>query len=182
MGQVDGIIFSRVQSCMNNTGGLEGDKPNSLFETMLAEKESSGVIIVPLLYVNSAAIWGALSFSTVFRAICAGFAQGSEPEVCQTCVFCLDKYGCVADNGKCAVQGVQPTGMSAPVPVYLFAPTVALVVLVFTCAGLIICRQQKNQMHLEVRGILAEYMPVDENNKAQQDTSMGIKDTDGEFS
>jgi len=182
MGHVDQIEFSRVQSCMDDAGGLDGDSPNSLLETSLAEKEASGVIIVPSLYVNDAAIRGALSFSTAFRAICAGFAQGSEPIVCQTCAYCLDEYGCVADNGKCAIQGAQPTGMSAPVPAYLFAPTMALVVLVFTCAGLIIYRRQQNQMHAQVRGILAEYMPVDENNKAQLDTSMGIEDTDGEFS
>jgi len=182
MGHVDQIEFGRVQACMDNAGGLEGDKTNSLLESTLAEKEASGVIIVPSFYVNNAAIRGALSFSTVFRAICAGFAQGSEPEVCQTCAYCVDEYGCVADNGKCAVQGVQPTGLAAPVPAYLFAPIMAVVVLVFTCAGLIIYRRQQNQMHAQVRGILAEYMPLDANNKAQQDTSIGIEDTDGEFS
>jgi hypothetical protein len=36
-------------------------------------------------------------------------------------------------------------------------------------------------MRNQVRGILAEYMPLDENQKQQGDTSIGIPDTDSEF-
>jgi len=182
MSHVEGLDYRRVMSCMDDAGGVDGDNTNGLLESQLGEKEAAGVIIVPSFYVNNAPTRGALSFSTVFRAICAGYAQGSEPEMCQSCAFCKDEYGCVADEGTCAVQGPQPTLMSAPVPAYLFAPTMLMIILVFSCAGLIIYKRQQRHMRDEVRGIMAEYMPVDENNKVQLDTSVGIDENEGEFS
>lgn len=178
------VDFKHVSSCMDDAGGLDGDVTNAILESQLSEKEASGVVIIPSFYVNNAAIRGALSFQTVLKAICAGFAVGSAPEVCTRCANCLDEYGCVADKGHCKAESPNyGTGINQAVPASFFGATMLIVIFIFSCCGLCMYRRQQLQMRDQVRGILAEYMPLDENNKIQQDTSVGLTDEgdDGEF-
>jgi hypothetical protein len=166
-----GVEPHKVTACISDTGGLENDVQNTLLETQLAAKEASGVVILPAAYVNSAALRGALEFATIFKAICAGFAKGSEPTVCEKCANCgVDEYQCV-QAGKCPTA---PGSVSVPV----FATSLGAVVFCFGCIGLIQWQRSQRQMREQVRGILAEYMPLDENNKVE---SAAIEDDDGEF-
>eukprot|EP00545_Synedropsis_sp_CCMP1620_P002657 CAMPEP_0119012718 /NCGR_PEP_ID=MMETSP1176-20130426/7339_1 /TAXON_ID=265551 /ORGANISM="Synedropsis recta cf, Strain CCMP1620" /LENGTH=512 /DNA_ID=CAMNT_0006965731 /DNA_START=27 /DNA_END=1565 /DNA_ORIENTATION=+ len=170
-----GIDPHKVESCIADTGGLENDVPNTLLENQLADKEAAGVVILPAAYVNNTPIRGALEFATIFKAICAGYAKGSEPNVCEKCASCgIDEYQCVMD-GKCpTAQG----SVSTPV----FATSLAAVVFCFGCLGLVQWQRSQRQMREQVRGIMAEYMPLDENNKVE---SAGIPldgdDLDAEF-
>lgn len=164
-----GVDEAKVNNCMSDSGGLEDDKQNSMMETELAAKETTGVVILPATFVNNAALRGALSFSTVFRAICAGFVAGSEPTVCKKCATCQDEYGCVT-SGHCA-------GAAGAVSVPVFAGTMVAVVAFFACLGVVQWQRSQRQMRAQVRGILAEYMPLDENNKVE---SAGIVDGEGE--
>eukprot|EP01083_Nonionella_stella_P283951 966526_1 len=50
------------------------------------------------MFVNSAPVRGASTATTVFNAVCAGFALGSEPFLCSKC------YGC-SDIGQCIKEG-----------------------------------------------------------------------------
>jgi hypothetical protein len=151
---------SKVESCISDSGGLEKDAKNSLLESQLAAKEASGVVILPAAYVNNAAIRGALEFATIFKAICAGYIKGSEPPVCLKCASCgIDEYQCVVD-GRC------PDGTGA-VSVPVFAGSLAAIVICFGCLGLIQWQRSQRQMRDQVRGIMAEYMPLDENSKVE---------------
>ena len=150
-----------VDDCMRDSGGLEEDKPNTLFESSLADKESAGAFLIPSIFVNEAPIRGVLSFSTVFRAVCAGYAAGSEPIVCRSCANCHNEEQCVKD-GKCTsgydstaymvTPGVSPTA---------FMGSLMVVSIVFVVAGYIIYRRQQRHMRNEILGIMQEYMPVD---------------------
>jgi len=152
-----------VDQCMTASGGLEEDRENTLLEASLADKDTAGAFLIPSLFVNQAPIRGVLSFSTVFRAICAGFAAGSEPEVCKACSNCHDEESCVQD-GRCTT-GYDGTGSAAAagggVSPVAFASTLLLVSLLFVIAGYIIYQRQQRHMRNEIRGIMAEYMPVD---------------------
>jgi len=157
------VDFNRVQKCMSDSGGLEGDVVNTILQSILAEKEASGVVILPATYVNNAALRGALEFATVFKAICAGYMKGSEPEVCLKCAHCgIDEYECVL-KGECP-------GSKGSVSVQLFAISLGVVVVLFGCIGLVQWQRSQRQMREQVRGIVAEYMPLD-HSKAE---SIGI--------
>lgn len=165
------VDYHEVESCMANSGGLEGDEPNSLLQTQIADREVSGVVILPTVIVNSAAIRGALDFIVVFKAICAGFKKGSKPEICSKCANCADEQGCVAAGGYC--QGAQA---SVSIPVFGFS--MLGLVLCFGTLGIIQWQRSQRQMREQVKGILAEYMPLDEDNKVE---TAGFDDDEGEF-
>jgi hypothetical protein len=168
-----GVDKKVVDNCMSDSGGLEGDVKNSFLANELTQQIVSGVYRTPAFFVNQAPVLGSLSYSTVFKAICSGYAAGSEPHVCEKCANCLDEAGCVL-HGRCSSGGSSTPGVSLPA----FAGSLILVSLGLTMVGMIQYRRQQREMHDQVRGILAEYMPLDENQKHPNDTSMGISDTD----
>ena len=163
-----GVTKSKVEECMKSAGGLTGDTSNTILELQLSAKDASGVVILPAAYVNSAAIRGSLEFATIFKAICAGFVKGAAPAVCQKCAMCTDEFKCVVD-GKCPGA---PGSVSTPV----FAVSMAAMACFFCCCGLIQWRRSQSQMRNQVKGILAEYMPLDENKP--EDNSVGLTDDD----
>merc|ERR1712226_158179 len=122
-----GVDPHRIDACMSDAGGLENDNNNALLETQLAAKEASGVVIMPAAFVNNAAIRGALEFSTIFKAICAGYAPGFEPTVCTKCANCRDEYACV-ETGHCS-SAAEAGAVSSSV----FAATMGILVVVFMC-------------------------------------------------
>jgi len=173
-----GVEGAEVETCMEDAGGLDGNTANSILEAQLAEREAAGAVIIPSVFVNSAAIRGALTFSTVFKAVCAGFETRSEPEVCKVCATCLDEYGCVT-KGKCTAGG---GGLQGGVSTPMFGMTMLGLAIVFFCVGYCQFRRAQNQMREQVKGIMAEYMPLDKQ-KADVDTSLGIpEDEEAEFS
>jgi hypothetical protein len=166
-----GVDANTVDRCMSDSGGLEQDSTNTLLEAELSNRQASGVGLIPSLFVNQAPVRGQLSFANTFKAICAGYAPGYEPSVCQKCMTCQDEEGCVT-KGRCeGAAGIQSRGVSAST----FVSAMGILTLVFGSLGFIQFRRQQRAMRDQVRGIIAEYMPVDENQK-QMDNSVGIKE------
>jgi hypothetical protein len=176
-----GIDENAIELCMSESGDLESDNPNTILEDVLSNEMSQNVALIPSFYVNSAPVRGAPSFSTMFRALCAGYARGSEPDVCKLCATCLDEQQCVED-GKCAAgyKGVPPIANSA-ISLPTFGGTIAIIVVAFGVLMFVQHQRQQAYMRDQVRGIMAEYMPVSEQNR-NVSTSLAIPDTDHEFS
>ena len=173
-----GVEKSQIDACMLDSGGLEGDVPNAVLDSQLGEREAAGVVIVPSMYVNTAAIRGELEFAVVFKAVCAGYEKGSEPGVCKMCANCLDEYGCVT-KGKCTAGGGGGGGVSPQI----FSGTIGILVFVFCVFACCQYRRQQLAMRNEVRGIMAEYMPIDKSQATgDNDNSVGLTEDDGEFS
>jgi len=172
-----GVDKATIDKCMLDAGGLEGDVENTVMEAQLGEREASGVVIIPSMYVNQGAIRGELEFATVFKAVCAGYSKKEEPGVCKKCANCLDEYGCVT-NGRCST-GI--TGVNSGVSVGIFGSTLGVLILVFGCFACIQYRRQQLYMKDQVRGIMAEYMPLDKR-QGQEDNSVGLHEGEGEFS
>merc|ERR1712194_263728 len=80
-----GIDYSKINKCMEDSGGLEGDAENEILEDELRAREKDGVVILPSAFVNNAPLRGALTTKEVFKAICAGYMPGSEPNICKKC-------------------------------------------------------------------------------------------------
>jgi hypothetical protein len=155
------VDYHKIEACMTDSGGVDGDVPNTLLEAELSARESSGVVILPSFYVNQAPLRGALTVFEVFEAICSGYAAGSEPDVCKKCVKCDDMDSCV-EQGHC-----QGAGSMDAVSVPVFLGTLMAVTICFGCLGLIQWQRSQRQMRAQVRGILAEYMPIDANKEVQ---------------
>lgn len=150
--QKSGVDYGKIQKCMDDSGGLEGGEENSILETELVAREMDGVVILPSIFVNNAPLRGALTTNEVFGAICAGYMPGSEPSVCKKCSGCDDVERCVS-VGRCPGAG----GVSFSV----FAGSLAGVVLCFGVLGYVQYQRSQRQMRHQIRGIMAEYMPID---------------------
>lgn len=166
---VDGGI---IESCMSNSGGLEGDSDNKLLEMQLFAKDKSGVVILPAMYVNRVSIRGSLEFPVVFKAICAGYASGTVPSVCDTCSKCPDQKECIS-QGFCGSKRIQESVSTAHMIYALMGMSI-----VFLLISLVQHRRYQSQMQAQVKGIIAEYMPL-ESDQMQNTTS--VSEEDGEF-
>jgi hypothetical protein len=163
------VDWNKIDSCMTDSGGLTEDVKNTVLEVELDARAASGVVILPSFYVNQAPLRGALTVGEVFEAICSGYAAGSEPGVCKKCVKCDDMDTCI-QQGHC-----QGSGSMDAVSVPVFLGTLMAVTLCFGCLGLIQWQRSQRQMRAQVRGILAEYMPIDANKEVQ---TVGDEDED----
>ena len=160
----------RIAKCMDDAGGLTENVKNTILEGELTARESAGVVILPSFFVNNAPLRGALTVPEIFEAICAGYAVGSEPVACQKCKSCDDIQKCVV-AGHCPGSVDSFDTVSFPV----FMGTLIGVVICFGLLGIIQWQRAQRQMRAQVRGIMAEYMPVDENTKVE---SVGIPSDD----
>jgi len=169
-----GIDYDLVEECIFNHGALDGDDENDMLEKQLQAKRESGVVVMPMAYVNGVAIRGALEFATIFKAICAGFQKGSEPSICQECANCSDERACVFKN-KCVDK-------SGTVSVMTLTGSLFSVVIAFTVFGTLIYFRQQRKMRAEVRDLLKEYMPVQKNgvNDFDFDTKLEQDEDDAE--
>lgn len=159
--KVAGVDKALIDTCMVDSGGLDADATNALLESSLNDKETSGAFLIPSLFVNKAPVRGTLSFSTVFKAVCAGYAAGSEPAVCKACSNCRDEASCVKDGAcKSGYDGYAVMAVSGGVSSLAFATSMLGLTLLFAIVGYIVYQRQQRRMRDEVRGILAEYMPV----------------------
>lgn len=150
------VSVSRINRCMENSGGLEKDAVNSILLAELDALERDGVVVMPSVYVNNAPLRGAISTNEVFEAICSGYAIGSEPDICKTCKGCDSVETCVI-IGHCRGSGVTADAVSFST----FSITVGGLIFCFGILGYVQWKRHQSQMHAEVRGIMAEYMPID---------------------
>jgi hypothetical protein len=154
--KVDG---GAIERCMIDSGGTEGDNTNSKLDYELTAQEQRGVVVIPTAFINTAAIRGALNVNNVFTAICSGFLDGTTPEACMICAGCPDPLNCVS-KGVCSATG-SGAGHSG-ISVKFFAVSMAMVVGIFGALGAWHYKRTREDMREQVRGILAEYMPLED--------------------
>uniref|UniRef100_A0A7S4JDJ8 PA domain-containing protein n=1 Tax=Odontella aurita TaxID=265563 RepID=A0A7S4JDJ8_9STRA len=159
-----GVDFDRIESCIGDSGGLDDDKDNGRLKDLLTKKDDRGIVILPSAFVNGSPLRGELSFSVMFKAICAGYLEGTEPDVCARCAFCPDERMCVT-NGYCYGDdrdGVMPKDA---VSNRTFKVTLLAVVALFVGLGVIYRRKQRQELRDQVRDVLASYMLLDEDDE-----------------
>jgi len=161
-----GIDGNAISKCMEDSGGTEGDNDNSYLKMAISSQTERGVVVLPSAFVNNAAIRGKLSSSSIFHATCAGFAEGTEPDICNQCGRCPDAVGCV-QNGFCAGTPYNPASRSGVIPAgtvstHTFAFWMFFVVCSFGGVGYWHYNNTREDMREQVRGILAEYMPLED--------------------
>ena len=167
------IDYDKVSSCMKAAGGVADDVENSILEQELSAREKQGVLILPSFYVNQSPLRGAMTTSEVFEAICAGYIAGSEPSICKQCNRCSDVNKCV-EVGFCSGSG---SGSTNAVSLPVFASSLLGVVVCFSLLALVQWQRSQRQMRAQVRGIMAEYMPLDKN---QTVSTVGFNEDDAD--
>lgn len=157
-----GVQADLIQRCMSDSGGLDKDASNAKLDQEISSQTQRGVVVIPTAFVNTAAIRGSLSVSNVFGAICAGFAEGTVPEICQKCVKCHDVLGCV-DQGYCSADAsAMAAAGGGGVSTHTFAFSMLFVIGIFSGLAVWHYKRTREEMRDQVRGILAEYMPLED--------------------
>ena len=160
------IDSSYVSACMSDVGGTTLDKKNDLLEIEMHLAVTKGVTAVEIT-VDGAPIEQPYTRAAVLGKICAKYDAGHAPAVCgctssQSNDAAYD--ACVARNMPSVVRGGgkqhDAGGTSLEIGWVLL-----IVAVVFVLAGLgafIYWKRTQQQMREQVRGILAEYMPLDD--------------------
>jgi hypothetical protein len=156
-----GVEADKINRCMQDSGGLEKDAPNAFLDLEISAQSERGVVVLPTAFVNTAAMRGQLSAQTVFHAICAGYAEGTTPGICEKCATCTDAVGCV-QKGYCTKGPAAAAAQSGSVSTHTFATSMLLVIALFAGAGYWHYNKTREEMREQVRGILAEYMPLED--------------------
>lgn len=154
------VDADKINRCMSDSGGLEQDRANAFLDLEIAAQQERGVVVLPTAFVNTAAMRGHLSSSSVFHAICAGYAEGTKPDICDKCGSCSDAVACVTGGGGCPTGGA--TSTSGQVSTHTFGLTIFFVVAAFAGVGYWHYNKTREDMREQVRGILAEYMPLED--------------------
>lgn len=163
--QTVGIDASVVDRCISDSGGLKGDLPNSKLDFEIRAQQENGVVILPMVYVNTAAVHGAVTTPNIFHAVCSAFSGESAPSVCSTCGMCDDIVSCVQNGGRCLASETPVAGVSS----HTFVASLLLVLGSSVALGVWYYRRTQEALREHVRGIMAEYMPLDDEGTTELD-------------
>lgn len=153
-----GLDGNAIERCMADSGGTEEDKTNSKLDYEISTQEQRGVLVIPTALVNLVSIRGGLSVRNVFTAICAGFLEGTTPAACDACASCPDPVACI-QKGRCPATG---NGSGEGVSKSFFGFSMFIVIASFSALGAWHYKKTREDMRDQVRGILAEYMPLED--------------------
>jgi hypothetical protein len=98
-----GVDPDNINRCMLDSGGLVNDDSNSLLDQEIVARNEATVRTLPSVFVNKKVMHGKFSPTTVFAAICAAYAKGGRPAVCDKCATSTsnsDLESCVADTSE----------------------------------------------------------------------------------
>ncbi|CAM9641495.1 unnamed protein product [Ectocarpus fasciculatus] len=145
-----------VDRCMSDSGGLEKSGVNTILEAELVEKGKKSIVIVPTVFVNNVAERGGIKTAAVLTTICAGYKSGTEPDICRCAGQLSSEQVDACMNNR--TLGGGSGGMSAGNTLFLLFAVVGAM----TAAGFVHYKRTQAQMRDQVRGILAEYMPLED--------------------
>ncbi|KAG5176720.1 hypothetical protein JKP88DRAFT_270825 [Tribonema minus] len=146
-----------INKCMDESGGLQGDIDNTLLSEELKEKANKSIVVIPTVYVNNVVERGGITAASVLTTICSGYAGGTEPKVCS----CAGQGSSTAVK-LCVRNGGKPPGGGGASGASTILGSVFAAMLVMGAAGFLYYRKSQEAMRDQVRGILAEYMPLDD--------------------
>jgi len=177
--KIDGKVIDR---CMRDSGGTDNDNDNTFLDLEIKAQERRGVVVLPTIFVNAVALRGALTENTVISAICAGFMEGTAPNICNKCSSCGNKLLCVQNDGKCDTPGSSGSSKSGDgVSKRSFGMTLFVLFAMFGAGAYLHWKKSREDLRGEVRGILSEYMPLEDGGR-NDDNGISLGNTDGSTS
>jgi hypothetical protein len=168
-----GIDAKKIENCMSASGGTTDDKINTKLSGEIINQEQRGVVVIPSTFVNNVVIRGSLTASNVFAAVCAGYSAGTTPDICKKCGSCANAADCV-NLGYCkaGTTNGSAAGSGEGVSKHTFVSSMFMVIAVF--GGLSVWHYKKTQddMRNQVRGILADYLPLEDQDAMMHNNPM----------
>lgn len=158
----------QVDKCMQPYG-LDVDAVNPILEKELEKQAELELLRLPALYVDGVHARGKIDSASVLSMVCAGFGLHDPPAIC-TCaqqstaslLECITAGG--ISNAAIAVgNGSLSLGSIAFIALFVCATIAA--------AGYVYWRRTQQHMRDQVRSILAEYMPLEEQGLLDEGTS-----------
>lgn len=145
---------STIESCMNDSGGVQNDAPNVLLEESITTQRESSNVMLPSVWVNQVPVRGALSLKEILSAICAGFVEGSQPDVCRQCVKCAHNVvECVKTGGVCPSSNLVSDG-NAGISFSIFGGSLGALVIFFVGIAHVHRQRERRHMRTHVRDIM----------------------------
>lgn len=138
----------------------------------ISSEVARGVVVIPSAYVNNVPVRGALTAANIFTAVCAGYAQGTEPVVCKQCTRCPNPVDCV-ETGFCTnawehhiIKHLTDKDGNDGISSFTFSLTVLACMGAVVAMGTWYHNRSNVQMREQMRGLLAQYMPLDDDDAA----------------
>jgi len=160
-----GIDSKAIEECMKISGGTDGNGDNNLLEKEVGAAFKAGIVAYPAISINTKLMFGNINNRNVFSAICAGFLDGTQPDVCSACESCSanELEGCALTK-ECGGNGGSGGGnrKGGGVGAGTIFLSVFMTVSIMGGGMFFYWKRQQNEMRDQVRGILAEYMPLDD--------------------
>ena len=128
--------------------------------------DRENIVYVPECIVNGVVHYGSVDPPNILASICQGFPIQDRPPVCD-CASDPRYDDCVANNGAAPASSSSSSSKEPVVehdgmPWYGVLMLVVSIVVVMLLAGLAYWKRTQRQMRDQVRGILAEYMPMED--------------------
>ena len=160
-----GIDPDVIDQCMTDAGGLSG--PNSILDAEILERKRNQIYLIPQCIVNTKSIVGNVDTANVLNAICAGYSDGDEPWVCDCRPYGTEAYqNCIANHespSKASKKSETTRTTETPALAWWAVLLICFsIVISMFAAGVLYWKSSQTHMRDQVRGILAEYMPLDE--------------------
>jgi hypothetical protein len=153
------IDIRAVEKCMGPYG-VDVDEKNPMLEEELKEQTALQLLRLPALYVDGVHARGRIDANSILGMICAGYGTHDPPAICScanqgvTTVLSCVKAGGISNAAIAAAGG----GFS-------FGSVLVIMMIVaggVSAAGFVYWRRTQRQMRDQVRSILAEYMPLED--------------------
>lgn len=166
-----GLSWDATMKCVSDSGGydLTGGL-NTLMDAEIEARVDKSIILLPTIIVNGVVERGGTRTAAVLSTICAGFAEHTEPAVCNCvnnlagntavsqCVHALNGKTQPPTPGPAKTPGEEESTVSTVVVLII----IISIVVIMASVGYWHHRRSQIQMRNQVRNILAEYMPLEE--------------------
>lgn len=162
-----GIDEAVINECISESGGVTADAKNSILEGELQLGSENNIYAIPTVLVNNVKLYGSITPNTVLGAICAGYSDNTSPEACACAKepspdkmnACIDEFANPEVKKRPNHIEVKTT---TGVPWWGVLLIVLFVMAIAATLSYLYWRRTQNQMREQVRGILAEYMPLED--------------------
>lgn len=153
------IDVHAVEKCMHPYG-QNVDQINPLLEEELKEQTALQLLRLPALYVDGVHARGRIDANSILGMICAGYGTHDPPEVCSCVNQGYSTLAACVEAGGASFAALAHGGAG-----FSFGSVLVIMMLVagaVSAAGFVYWRRTQRQMRDQVRSILAEYMPLED--------------------
>lgn len=154
------IDYHQVAKCMQPLGRMR-DVDNDMLTEELQEQAGLQLLRLPALYVDGVHARGRITGAAMLGMICAGYGIHDPPVVCQCATQAMAKVmDCVRAGSP--EQMTEKDDKNQGYGFFAVFFMVTMIGAVMAMIGMAYYRRSQRQMRDQVRSILAEYMPLDD--------------------